>query len=46
MEYMLKNIKDFKKEDIISFYSMISRIKKDKINKYTNNYKQFGEKYY
>ena len=40
MEYMLKNIKDFKKEDIISFYSMISRIKKDKINKYTNKQKK------
>ena len=36
MEYIIKNIKDFNKDDINNFYDKILKLKKDKINKLKN----------
>ena len=36
MEYIIKNITDFNKDYINSFYDRIPKFKKDKINKYKN----------
>ena len=36
MEYVIKNINDFSKNDINNFYKKIPKLKKDKIDKYKN----------
>lgn len=36
MEYVIKNINDFNKNDINNFYNKIPKLKKDKIDKYKN----------
>lgn len=36
MEYVIKNINDFSKNDINNFYNKIPKLKKDKIDKYKN----------
>ena len=36
MEYIIKNINDFNKDDINNFYDKIPKLKKDKINKLKN----------
>ena len=36
MEYIIKNIADFNKNDIINFYDKIPKLKKDKIDKFKN----------
>ncbi len=36
MEYIIKNINDFNKNDINNFYKKIPKLKKDKIDKYKN----------
>lgn len=36
MEYIIKNINDFNKDDINNFYDKIPKLKKDKIDKYKN----------
>lgn len=36
MEYIIKNVADFSKKDIINFYDKIPKLKKDKIDKFKN----------
>lgn len=36
LEYIIKNINDFNKDDINNFYDKIPKLKKDKIDKYKN----------
>jgi len=36
VEYIIKNVADFSKKDIINFYDKIPKLKKDKIDKFKN----------
>ena len=36
LEYIIKNINDFNKNDINNFYNIINKLKRDKIGKYKN----------